>query len=139
MEKMNESLEGFLREITPYSGRPFPFSVAFADKYSYDELVKKRTFIQELEAIGMLKTTEGTAPVASTIDRYATVEFPDYFTLTSQGETYFNEIEKRERLETEARKLQWRHDIAVALISGGLGFLGGIAGALFSFAQGWLN
>ena len=89
--------------------------------------------------IGMLKTTEGTAPVASTIDRNAMVEFPDYFTLTSNGETYFDEIEKQERLEADARRLQWRHDIVVALISGGLGFFGGIAGALFSFAQGWLN
>lgn len=139
MDKTNEALEDFLREITPYSGRSYGLTLAFSNKYTYDELVKKRTFLRELDSLGFLYATKETAPVASTIDFTAVVESPDYFSLTSKGETYFDEIAKQEEAETLSRKRQWSHDIAVALISGGLGFLGGIAGASFSLTQGWLN
>lgn len=104
MEKMNEALEGFLREITPYSGRPYPFSVAFADKYSYNELVQKRTFLEELVQLGFVKATDETAPVASSINRYSIVEFPDFFSLTSNGETYF---ESKDASIKEERRSKW--------------------------------
>lgn len=137
MEKINEALEDFLREIAPYASKAYPFITAFNDKYMYTDLVQKRTYLRELVALGFVDTTKETTSVFSSIDHTASVEFPDFFTLTSKGKTYFDEITKQYQLEEDAKKKQWRHDYKIAafgVIGGGVA--GGAVTLLLHFVFG---
>lgn len=117
MEKLNSNLEDFLREITPYASRSHPFVAAFYDRYSFTELLKKSAYVDELKTLGMIKATNETDPVVCNVTMHGSVEFPDFFTLTSKGESYFAETEKQEKAASAKERRDRRWQIITILVS----------------------
>lgn len=115
MEKLNKTLEDYLRKITPYNNWPNGVEASL-DNAEFEELVQVNTYLSDLESLGFLRlSSEKDGLYRRSGGRVVTI--PAYFSLTSKGETYFTEIEKQEQSNRrkELRDRWWQ--VATIIIS----------------------
>lgn len=104
MNRLNGRLEAFLKKIAPYSDIPCgPECLLEGD--SFEEVLRISTYLEELKEAGLVVlpgTYEGISRRSP--QKRVTVSLPEWFSLTSKGEGYFEEVRKSER---EERKKRW--------------------------------
>lgn len=97
MDKLNKTLEDFLKKITPNNNARAGIE-CLLDYGTFEEIVQVNTYLADLEEKGFLRLPSIPDGIRRTKHGEA-IGVPYYFTLTSKGETYFAEIEKQEKAE----------------------------------------
>ena len=104
MDRLNPQLEDFLKRIAPYSGKADGPVCALHDG-DFSEVLRSATYFMELERAGLVVThgQERSIERSNSSLRF-TASLPRWFTITRDGETYFECVKRTER---EERKKRW--------------------------------
>ena len=117
MQRLNSRLEAFLKEIAPYNNAGAgPECVLETD--CFEEVLRVSTYLEELEKAGILVLPDQYDGLARTNPATrTTVRLPDWFSLTSEGEGYFDEVAKAERAERKRRWSERRWQLLTVIAS----------------------
>ena len=112
MDRINPQLEEFLERISPYSSKP-EGPVCSLVTGDFEDVMRSATYFMELERAGLVVTHGQERSIERTDSSLRfTASLPRWFSLTSDGETYFQRVEKAERDERRKRWSDRRWQLA---------------------------